>query len=270
MGRITRGTTNPNRLRRQDRFLLAHHLDAVRAASPGAVVVDLGFGDSPVTVWELAARLAVHQADVRVFGVEIDPHRVHTAQQRANISPQAAPEVRFVHGGFDLPLPGAEGQPIALIRAANVLRQYEAAEVPAAWAALTSRLHERGVLLEGTCDEIGRLHSWVVVRPSGPESLTLAYDLRSIAFPSEVAARLPKVLIHRNTDGEKIHALLQSLDAVWAAQSAWQGFGERQRFIAMAQDLKSRGWPVLHGPKRWRLGEISFAWEAVDPLTGGD
>ncbi|MSZ17874.1 MAG: class I SAM-dependent methyltransferase, partial [Actinobacteria bacterium] len=54
VGAITRGTTNPNRLRRIDRYLT--QLAILRKlASP--LAVDLGYGKAPVTAVELLARL---------------------------------------------------------------------------------------------------------------------------------------------------------------------------------------------------------------------
>jgi hypothetical protein len=29
--------------------------------------------------------------------------------------------------------------------------------------------------------------------------------------------------------------------------------------------MRDRGWPVLHGVTRWRLGELSVPWSAVEP-----
>ena len=39
----------------------------------------------------------------------------------------------------------------------------------------------------------------------------------------------------------------------------------RQRFLATAGALREEGWPVLDGPARWRLGEVTVAWAAVAP-----
>ena len=77
VGQLTRGTTGYNRLRRSDRWLV--HSPRVRAALLSAadpLVVDLGYGALPVTTLELASRLRVVRADVRVVGLEIDPDRV--------------------------------------------------------------------------------------------------------------------------------------------------------------------------------------------------
>jgi hypothetical protein len=29
--------------------------------------------------------------------------------------------------------------------------------------------------------------------------------------------------------------------------------------------MAAAGWPVLDGPSRWRLGEVTVAWAAVEP-----
>lgn len=273
VGTITRGTTNPNRLRRVDRWMAWALRDVLRAPTGAPVVVDLGYGASPVTVLELADRLAPVRPDVRLVGVEIDPDRV--ARGVAVADP---PRVDFVLGGFEVPLPGG-GSP-QVVRAFNVLRQYDEDQVAGAWAQVVDRLAPGGVLVEGTCDEVGRLATWVDVHRDGggaegtgdgggagpvPRSLTLAWRLGGLERPSVVAERLPKVLIHRNVPGEGVHALMVALDAAWARHAPLADYGARQRFVACAADLRASGWPVLHGPARWRLGELSLAWSAVAP-----
>ncbi len=126
VGTVTRGTTNPNRLRRVDRWLAGPAAAALRAAAD-PLVVDLGYGASPVTTIELADRLLRVRPDVEVVGLEIDPERVRAAQ------PLARAGVRFAHGGFELGPVG--GRRPVLVRAANVLRQYGEHEVAAAWGA---------------------------------------------------------------------------------------------------------------------------------------
>lgn len=257
-GRITRGTTGVNRLRRMDRFIAAH--PALRRASE-PLVVDLGYGAAHWTSLELLERLRRVRADARVIGIEIDPERVRSA------SAFARDGLSFRQGGFEVPLDG-DARP-AVIRAANVLRQYDEGEVPAAWALLRSRLQPGGLLLEGTCSEVGRVASWVALDPAGPVSLTLALHLGSLdelGGPSVVAERLPKSLIHRNVPGEPVHALLRDLETHWARQAPLSTFSPRQRFIAAARGLRDAGWPVLDGPGRWRLGELTVPWSAVAPL----
>src|SRR6185436_11984259 len=104
----------------------------------------------------------------------------------------------------------------AVIRALNVLRQYDEDEVADAWRTMIARLQPGGVLVEGTCSELGRVASWVALDASGPQTFTIALRLAGLEAPSIVAERLPKSLIHRNVPGERIHDLLVELDRQWA------------------------------------------------------
>jgi hypothetical protein len=260
VGVITRGTTNPNRLRRCDRWLAGPQAWRLRRGRPAPVVVDLGYGASPVTALELHERLRRVRADVEVVGIEIDPARVEAAR------PLERPGLRFALGGFEVPLPGG-ARPV-VVRAFNVLRQYDETQVADAWATTVARLAPDGLLVDGTCDELGRLATWVAVTADGPVSLSLSFRLRGLERPGVVAERLPKALIHRNVPGEGVHRLLTELDDAWARQAPQSAYGIRQRFIATAGSLRDAGWPLVDGPSRWRLGELTLAWDAVAPGAG--
>ena len=256
VGTLTRGTTNPNRLRRVDRWLAGPQGWRLRrAADP--LVVDLGFGASPVTSMQLHDRLRSVRPDVEVVGIEIDPARVTAAALLTR------PGLSFLHGGFELPLPG--GRRPVLVRAFNVLRQYPEAEVDPAWRLVCERMAPDGLLVDGTCDEVGRRACWVAVTADGPVSLTLSIRLAGLDRPSELAQRLPKALIHRNVPGDAVHRFLIGLDREWARAAPISSFGARQRWIATCRGLRDAGWPVLDGPTRWRLGELTVAWDALAP-----
>jgi hypothetical protein len=255
---ITRGTTNPNRLRRVDRWLAGPAAPVLRRA-PDPLVVDLGYGANGVTAVELHARLRdAVRPDVEVIGIEIDVERVRAA------APLRRPGLDFIVGGFELPLP--DGRRPVVVRAFNVLRQYPESDVAPAWALIRSRLAPGGLLVDGTCDELGRRAAWIAVTTAaGPVSLTISLRLAGLERPSEVAERLPKALIHRNVPGEPIHAYLTALDQAWARNAPLSSFGVRQRWRATARTLADEGWPILDGPSRWRLGELSVDWSAVRP-----
>ena len=255
LGVVTRGTTNPNRLRRVDNWIVETCGDALRdAADP--LVVDLGYGATPVTAVELRARLAAGvRPDVRVVGLEIDPVRVAAAQPAAD-----PPGLTFTRGGFEL-----AGLHPALVRAFNVLRQYDESEVADAWRTITDRLAPGGLLVEGTCDELGRLAGWVLLDADGPRTLTLAAKLTTLESPAQLAERLPKALIHRNVPGERIHDLLRALEDAWQSAAGYAPFGPRHRWVQAITALKQSGWPVLDRPRRWRLGELTLPWPAVSP-----
>jgi hypothetical protein len=249
LGLPTRGTTNPNRLRRVDRHLLAVHGALLRRADH-PLVVDLGYGATPVTAVELHDRLTALRPDVEVVGVEIDQERVDAAQHAAR------PGLRFVRGGFEL----AGLRPL-VVRCLNVLRQYDESSAAEAWHALRAGTREGGVVLEGTCDEVGRRAAWVTLGTEGPRSLTLAAHVATLDRPSSLAERLPKSLIHHNVPGQPVHALLSALDDSWDRAAAYATYGPRQRWVAACEALD---WEQV-GVVRHRDGEVTVPWATVAP-----
>ena len=257
-GHVTRGTTNPNRLRRFDRWYCRTQAAGLRASAEPPLLVDLGYGRTPVTVVELLERAALVRRDVAVLGVEIDPERVRLARSTVH-----RPGLDFAHAGFDL-TPLGERRAV-LVRAFNVLRQYEEVQVPEAWRAMTARLAPDGIAVDGTCDELGRLASWVVLDAGGPRSLVLGYRLAGLERPGAVAARLPKALIHHNVAPRPVHTFLQALDAAWDHEAPLAAYGARQRFVASCGRLVLAGWPLRADPTGWRRGLVEVAWSALDP-----
>lgn len=254
VGNVTRGTTNPNRMRRVDRWLTGPQAWRLRSAE-NPLVVDLGYGTTPATAVELFERLSALRPDVQVHGVEIEPDRVRAAL------PLQRPGLSFHVGGFEIPVPG---RPV-LVRAFNVLRQYEEADVAGIWRLVQDRLSADGLFIDGTCDEIGRRVTWVALDAERPLSLSMSVRFGSFDLPSDVAERLPKALIHRNVPGERVHTLMQAMDRAWLESAPMAAFGNRQRWQSMARILRDAGWPVQDGPARWRLGELTVGWEAVAP-----
>lgn len=257
VGTVTRGTTNPNRLRRVDRYVAA--LPVIRRTEQ-PVVVDLGFGASPITAVELLSRLAKVNSNTHVVGIEIERERVERGLA------VATEHLHFTHGGFETPLPAELAEKATVIRAFNVLRQYGESQVADAWTRMQSRLTDDGLLIEGTCDEIGRLSTWITLDKKEPLSLTISMRLGGLDLPSKVAERLPKALIHHNLPGEPIHQFLQALDAAWRNNAGIGSFGAAQRWVACCSQLVQAGWPLVGDKKRWRLGELTIEWAAVKPL----
>ena len=202
-GVVTRGTTNPNRLRRVDNFI-AYRCGAALARAAVPLVVDLGYGATPVTTVELRARLArTVRPDVAVVGLEIDPARVAAARAVAD-----PPLLEFRRGGFEL----AGLRPV-VVRAFNVLRQYPEAEVTDAWRAMTSALAPGGLLVEGTCDELGRVACWACVDASGPSTLTLSAGAGRGRVSTSPSMLMPWASLAPN----RITATSTGCSAIWRA-----------------------------------------------------
>ncbi|QQE50934.1 class I SAM-dependent methyltransferase [Corynebacterium urealyticum] len=259
VGVPTRGTTGFNRLRKADRWL-AHH-PAVRAAFDAAsssgrrpLAVDVGYGASHTTTVEWAGWLRRVDPKVRVLGLEIEPSRV--------LPPRDG--VEFALGGFEL-----AGHRAELVRAFNVLRQYDVSEVLAAWQMMIAGLSPGGQIIEGTCDEVGRRAAWVLLDESGPQTLTLAWDPADVDKPSDVAERLPKALIHENTEGHKIFALLQAADAAWDRAAGYAPYGPRVRWRFAREDLLSQlpaELAKLNPRRRMQDNLLTVPWELVSDI----
>jgi hypothetical protein len=255
-------------------------LRPVLRADERPLIVDLGFGASPVTTLELYRRVRAVAPGAEVTGVEIDPERVAAAcRQLAALRAAGSelPGLSFAVGGFELPLPH---RPV-LVRAFNVLRQYPEERTWSAWSRLRAGLAPGGVLVEGTCDEIGRRAVWVTL-PAPPAAeqasarnavrqplITFAARLASLDRPSDLAERLPKALIHRNVPGEPVHQFLRDFDRAWDRAAPYSAFGPRQRWLAAVASLAA-DWPVIGRPpcggsRRWRLGEVTLPWAALAP-----
>ncbi|MDO4631535.1 MAG: class I SAM-dependent methyltransferase [Corynebacterium sp.] len=252
IGVITRGTTGFNRLRRVDRWVFYHPeiqqlLQPRTTAQP--LALDVGYGDSYTTTCEWAWWLRRINPHVSVMGLEIDPDRV--------LPPRDG--VRFERGGFEL-----AGYRPHLVRAFNVLRQYDVAQVVDAWDMVCGRLAQGGFFIEGTCDELGRRASWVLLDERGPVSLTLAWNPWDVAKPSDVAERLPKILIHRNVPGQKIYSLLQLCDECWKRTSSLAAFGPRIQWRE-AQNLLRMELPVSR-QRLLRDNVLTVPWSVVDPM----
>ena len=249
IGVITRGTTGVNRLRRFDRWCF-HHPKIRSLLDATSLALDVGYGASHTTTVEWGRWLHRLQPDMDVIGLEINPERV--------LEPQNG--VSFELGGFEL-----AGYTPQLVRAFNVLRQYDVDQVEAAWETVTSRLAPGGLFFEGTCDEIGKRCTWITLNADGPQELTLAWDPWGISTPSDVAERLPKMLIHRNVPGEKIHALLAAADLAWDHSACWEPHGPRVRWEKAREMLIDQGWPIAVSRRRVGDSLLTVPWETVAP-----
>lgn len=245
-GRITRGKTAPNRLRRVDAFIATYDPSLLRrrdGAYAAAPVVDLGYGAEPVTTLQMAARLRQVSPDLLVVGVEIDPERVARAQ------PCADALTRFLEGGFALPVPFAR-----LVRAFNVLRQYEEAESAPALARLAAQVLPGGLVIDGTSDPFGRVWIASVLRcgAGAPvlEALVLGTNFKDGLDPEAFQTRLPKSFIHRVVPGDPVGTFIDAWKSACRDTRPSEVWGPRAWFTAAAGALTARGYPVMR-PDSW-------------------
>lgn len=259
-GQGTRGKTARNRLRRVDNLVMLYDEPLLRRGSHDyaqELFVDLGYGAEPYTTLESAARFRGLNPNLGVLGVEIEPARVATAL------PYADHQTHFRLGGFNLPLQTNER--VRLVRAFNVLRQYEESAVAEAYAMLARAVVPGGLLVEGTSDPFGRLlvtHLWR--RDSGQswlhEAIVFSTNFHQPFDPPDFQAVLPKDLIHRVVPGEPIFTFFQDWKQAALSTIGAQAWGMRQWFAASATRLAERDY-TIDTRRRWlNRGYLLWRW----------
>lgn len=243
----TRGKTAINRLRRVDNFVLLydpHLLIRNDLLFTNAAFVDLGYGFNPKTTLESATRFRRLNPNLPVIGIEIVPERVAIAQ------PFCDDKTDFRLGGFNIPLESKKNESIRLIRAFNVLRQYQEEEVSSAYELLAHSLLPNGLLVEGTSDPYGRIWVAHILRRTNNPTFLSEYLVFSSSFktpfhPKDFQTILPKNLIHRVTPGEKIYRFFEDWKRTYQESLHLSIRGERQVFIESIRGLAKLNYPVV-------------------------
>jgi hypothetical protein len=207
-----------------------------------ALFVDLGYGAEVTTTLESALRFRKLNPKLPVLGVEIDPERVAAAR------PYADALTFFRLGGFNLPL--KPGEKVRLIRAFNVLRQYEEAEFAPAYERLAQYVLPGGLMIEGTSDPYGRIWVANIARKqlSGSgwdfEALVFSTNFRLGFDPAQFQAVLPKNYIHHVVPGEVIFDFFETWKRSAAETISARVWGQQQWFRDSALELAERGYQV--------------------------
>jgi len=243
-GQPTRGKTASNRLRRVDNFILLYEpslLTRTDGLFARSLFVDLGYGFDARTTLESAARFRRVNPDLPILGVEIEKDRVEAAL------PYADEKTFFRLGGFNLPL--QEGQHGRLIRAFNVLRQYEEKDVAPTYERLAEYVLPGGLMIEGTSTPYGQIWTANVARrlESGKwdmEALVFSTNFRMGFEITDFQAVLPKNLIHHVVPGEPIYDFFEAWKGAAAETSAMKTYGLRQWFMQSAEALARKGYKL--------------------------
>lgn len=254
-GLATRGKTASNRLRRVDHFTLFYEPSLLTRADglfAASLFVDLGYGFDARTTLESAARFRRVNPRLPILGVEIDKERVEAAL------PFADEITHFRLGGFNLPLQA--GEHVRLVRAFNVLRQYEEKDFAPAYERLATYMLPGGLMIEGTSTPFGQLWAANLARrlESGGwdfEALVFSTNFRFGFDVTEFQTILPKNLIHRVVPGEPIHDFFEAWKRAAAETAPLKVYGLRQWFAAAAEALAARGYNI-DLKKKW----LSNGW----------
>jgi hypothetical protein len=275
IGLPTRGKTASNRLRRVDNFILLYEPSLLKRTDGlfrQSLFVDLGYGFDARTTLESAARFRRINPTLPILGVEIDKERVEAAL------PHVDAITHFRVGGFNLPLQPTES--VRLIRAFNVLRQYEEKDFRPAYETLAQYVLPGGLMIEGTSNPFGSIWVANLARKtlesdsllSGSrwkmEALVFSTNFRMGFDITDFQAVLPKNYIHHVVPGESIHDFLEAWKRSAAETSSAKVFGLKQWFTASAESLAAKGYRIdLH--KKW-LTKGWLIWNNQEQVSGGN
>jgi len=281
IGLPTRGKTASNRLRRADNFILLYEpslLTRTDGLFRQSLFVDLGYGFDARTTLESAERFRRINPNLPILGVEIDKERVEAAL------PHADAITHFRVGGFNLPL--LPNESVRLIRAFNVLRQYEEKDFIPAYETLAQYVLPGGLMIEGTSNPFGSIWVANLVRKklesdgvqssfqkqtSGVqnwkmEALVFSTNFRMGFDITDFQAVLPKNHIHHVAPGELIYDFIETWKRSAAETSSAKVFGLKQWFAASAESLAAKGYKIdLH--KKW-LAKGWLIWNKLEQVSG--
>lgn len=258
-GQPTRGKTASNRLRRVDNFILLYEpslLTRTDGRFSDALFVDLGYGFDARTTLESASRFRRVNPNLKILGVEIDKERVD------NALPFADEKTFFRLGGFNLPL--KEGEYVRLIRAFNVLRQYEEKDFVPAYERLAHYVLPEGLMIEGTSNPFGSIWCANVARKTVHgswmmEALVFSTNFRLGFAVEEFQTILPKNLIHHVVQGQPVHDFFEAWKQSAAEMAAMKTYGAKQWFVAAGERLAERGY-AIETQRKW-LNKGYMIWK---------
>lgn len=241
LGQITRGKTALNRLRQVDLYITLQW-PFVLTSVPSPFIVDVGYGAQAWTALEMLDRWQPLNPHLRLLGLEIDPQRVQTAL------PYAIPNrIAFQLGGFNVQ-DVLGGQQAHLIRAYNVLRQYDESAVTSALETMGQGLALGGILIEGTSTPSGGITVFDIYQQTSQglqhRELVFASNLRATPQVADFQAILPKRLIHHAQDAPLSDFLLQWERTLRLAYA--QGYRHPRRlWVESGRALQAQfGYPV--------------------------
>lgn len=212
--RTARARTRSGRLACLDRYLVRRESALLRDGSfRNNPLVDVGFGESPITTLQCASAVREIVPSLRVVGYEVETDRVARAaagrDERTN----------FVQGGFqDV---AAASPKACVIRVMNVLRSYPPLAARPIRELLGRGLADGGLLIEGTSDTEGHvLTAWLSRRRQEAlhsEGLLLFTDFARGFNPWLFRDYLPRDLRRAIPPGTPLHAWLSAWERHWTA-----------------------------------------------------
>lgn len=227
-----RGRTEAGRLRLVDAFVAGLYAEEVDRIED-FLALDIGFGESPETSFELEAMLCELGFDAYVIATDITEHRVRVAKKSY---PESSVDFRLASFADAL----KAGERPQLIRAMNVLRGYNVEEIDSIHDNLLASLRQGGFLFEGSASPDGKVVVAHVFQQDGPRQLVFLTDKEEGAHPLIFRDYLPRDLRRSFLPGGELHHCFDTWKRGWETQqgSSIHRLRESFRSLGLVQELK--------------------------------
>ncbi|RKY40016.1 MAG: hypothetical protein DRP76_02905, partial [Candidatus Omnitrophota bacterium] len=245
--RITSPFTFPHRLdgvyRYLERFALAFFgLDLSKGKK---LIVDVGMGGRGApTTFDMYRILSKLNPELKIIGIDYNPENVKLAQEEAQ--KRKIRNISFIKAGFNF---NVQKNP-DIITCFNVLMDYKRDERLAAIKKLRRRLKNKGVLLEGRSDDIGKYISFIIYQLENEvlirKQIIFCVNLKSLTNPQLFRRVLPAEFI-----GDELDWGISSFIEEWEYSNYRFMYlnNPKQILKSVAEELRKKNYNVIPDSK---------------------
>ena len=179
---------------------------------------DLGFGHESISSREWLELLVRGGAsNIKLLATDIVPQRVRHARRLLEERPmdidEKVAQIDFQVSGFNVPL--LHGERVSVMRAMNVLRQYDESGVAAAHMTMAAALKDGGLLLEGTSNPLGKIWTANLLQRVNDRLEHRFLVLAAKFTQRNLSANLFKALLPRSFVNQTRQPLIASFFDTW-------------------------------------------------------
>ncbi|OQX86681.1 MAG: hypothetical protein B6D55_05505, partial [Candidatus Omnitrophica bacterium 4484_70.2] len=259
--KITPSFTFPHRLdkvyRYLERFALAFFgLDISKGKK---IIIDVGIGGRGApTTFDMYRILSKLNPDLKIIGIDYNPDNVKLAQEKAQ--KEGIKNISFIKVGFNFRL--GKNKKADIITCFNVLMDYKRDERLTAIKELGRRLKNKGVLLEGRSDDIGKYISFIIYQLENKvlirKQIIFCVNLKSLTNPQLFRRVLPAEFI-----GDELNWGINSFIEEWEYSTYRFMYlnNPEQILKSVAEELRRKNYNVIPDSKLLKRGYVVLKYK---------
>ncbi|HEC69242.1 MAG TPA: methyltransferase domain-containing protein, partial [Candidatus Omnitrophica bacterium] len=259
--KITPSFTFPHRLDKVYRYIerFSFAFFGLDLSKGKKLIVDVGMGGRGApTTFDMYRILSKLNPDLKITGIDYNPDNVKLAQEKAQ--KEGIKNISFIKSGFNFHL-GKNGK-ADVITCFNVLMDYERDERLAAIKELGRRLKNKGVLLEGRSDDIGKYISFIIYQLENEvlirKQIIFCVNLKSLTNPQLFRRILPAEFI-----GDELNWGISSFIEEWEYSNYRFMYlnNPKQILKSVAEELRKKNYNVIPDSKLLKRGYVVLKYK---------